>query len=134
MTGGREELVGRIDNTSWSNTSIRQAVNPPHFTPPGMTITPDQAIQSDPLVILSITPSVNTWVPSMNPKLDVSANWVHFASTFVVRRSSNLILILPELVRGRLDFEGSGPIGWNEAKLSFGFVTGGIDAWSSSST
>lgn len=93
-----------------------------------MTITPDQAIQSGPLVILSITPSVNTLVPSINPKLDVSANWVDLASTFVVRRSSSLILILPELVRGRLVFEGSGPIGWNEAKLSFGFVTGGMDA------
>ena len=59
MTGGREELAGRMDNTSWSNTSTRQAVNPPHFTSPVMTITPDQAIQSDPLVILSTTPSDN---------------------------------------------------------------------------
>ena len=57
MTGGREELVGRIDSSSLSKTSSRQAVNPPHFTSLGITITPDQAIQSDPLVNLSITPS-----------------------------------------------------------------------------
>ena len=57
MTGDREELVGRIDNSSLSNTSSRQAVNPPHFTSLGIIITPDQAIQSDPLVNLSITPS-----------------------------------------------------------------------------
>jgi len=59
ITDDREELVGRIDNTSWSNTSTPQAVNPPHFTSPDTTITPDQAIQSDPLVIFSITPSDN---------------------------------------------------------------------------
>ena len=57
ITGNREEFVGRIDNMIWSNTSIRQAVNPPHFTSSETTITPDQAIQSDPLVIFSTTPS-----------------------------------------------------------------------------
>jgi len=114
ITDDREELVGRIDSTSWSNTSTPQAVNPPHFTSPDTTITPDQAIQSDPLVIFSITPSDNVWVPSRNPMHAPSANCVRLVSTFVVRESSSLILIFPELVRGRLIFEGSGPIGWNE--------------------
>ena len=116
MTGDREEFVGRIDNSSLSTTSSRQAVNPPHFTSPGMTITPDQAIQSDPLVILSITPSDKTWVPPMYPKLAASANCVHLASTLVVLKSSSLILILGVAVLGRFTFdEEPGLIGWNEA-------------------
>lgn len=81
-----------------------------------MTIMPDQAIQSVPLVSLSITPSDNVWVPLMNPKHVESWHCIHFASTLVVLESSTLILILPVLVRDLLTFvEGSGPIGWNEA-------------------
>jgi len=128
MTGDREGLVGRIDNSSLSKTSSRQARNPPHFTSLGMTITPDQAIQSDPLVNLSITPSDKVWVPPTYPKFAASANCVHLASTFVVLNSSNLILILAAPVLGRLTFEEEpGLIGWNEAWSSFGFVTGGTD-------
>jgi hypothetical protein len=114
ITGDREELAGRIDNTSWSDTSTRQALNPPHFTSLGVAITPDQAIQSDPLVILSIMPSDKVWDPSMNPELVASANWVPLTSTFVALTSSTFILILLETVL-RLSLEGSGSIGWNEA-------------------
>lgn len=116
ITGVLEELDGRIDTTSWSKTSTRQAVNPPHFTSSGTMITPDQAIQSDPLVNLSITPSDNAWVPLMVPEYGEFVHCMHLASTCVVLVSSTLSLILPELVRGLFVFvEGSGLIGWNEA-------------------
>lgn len=52
----------------------------------------------------------------MNVKPVEFVHCINLASTLVVRESSTLTLILPELVRGLLVFvEGSGPIGWNEA-------------------